>query len=114
MYGITVYLLRILCESEWKGGGGYSPVELLHWTPDQIMFRLCHSKMLKRPPGERLAEVSEVESPRLINKDGLVKGRAADGTELWLPLNRNGKSQAQLAAEAAKQTKGRRRRRRGT
>lgn len=105
MYGINAYLLRVLCEPEWKGGGGYTPRELSRWTPDQIYFRLCDITNLRHTQGDRTRSVKEGGTFN-ISADGMVKGRADDGTELNLPLNKNGMSLAAwLAQEQALQKK---------
>ncbi len=57
-FGITVYHLRMLCESGWNGGGGYTPSQVGEMSPDQIFFRLCDIEMLRRDKkGRRIRKV---------------------------------------------------------
>ena len=113
LYGITIQLLRVLCESPFNGGGGYTPRELATWTPDQIYFRAASVEAIGKRARQQVK--STWDCIKYANKDGMIKGRAADGTPLTLPINKGGKSLArrlreeQVAAEASQ--KGRRRRR---
>lgn len=108
-------LLRVLCESPFTGGGGYSPREVATWTPDQVYFRAASVEAIGKQARQQVK--STWECVKLADKDGLIKGRAADGTPLTLPISKGGKSLAsrlreqQLQAEASKNN---RRRRRGT
>jgi hypothetical protein len=57
-FGINSYHLRMLCESGWNGGGGYTPEQVGDMTPDQIYFRLCEIDLLKRnKEGRRVRKV---------------------------------------------------------
>jgi len=72
----------MLCESGWNGGGGYTPQQVSQMTLDQIWFRLCDEKILKREVGGRTEKMSGLEAIGTIkpDKDGMVRGRAKDGT----------------------------------
>jgi hypothetical protein len=70
----------MLCESPWNGGAGYTPAEVGQMTLDQILFRLCNVEMLKREVGQRTAKVQSLAVAP--DKDGVVRGRAADGTPI--------------------------------
>lgn len=77
--GLTVYHLRVLCENPWEGGGGYDVRDVARWTLDQVWFRLCKMEVLKMGAGRK-----EKMSPSAVESDenGLIKGRAEDGTPI--------------------------------
>ncbi len=81
---ITAHHLRMLCESGWEGGAGYTPQEVGQMTLDQIWFRLCDANILKRKPGGRTEKHGALQAAGMLkqDKDGMVKGRAADGTKI--------------------------------
>lgn len=79
-YGITSHVIRKLTENPWHGGCGYSYEQVASMTPDQIYHRLCDEKVLKSKDGHRTASAEPLAvSP---GPDGMVKGRAADGTPI--------------------------------
>ena len=47
MCGIGVYEVRILCESSFEGGGGYTAQQVGDMTPDMVYMRLIDRKRLK-------------------------------------------------------------------
>ena len=115
LYGITNQLLRVLCESPFNGGGGYSPRELATWTPDQIYFRAASVDAISKRARQQVK--SSWECLKYADKQGRLKGRAADGSVLTLPISKGGKSLASHLREqqASEQSqKANRRRRRGT
>lgn len=98
------------------GGGGYSPRELATWTPDQIYFRAASVDAIGKLARKQVK--STWECFKYADKQGRLKGRAADGSPLTLPISKGGKSLAshlreQQLREQASQ-KANRRRRRGT
>ena len=110
--GITAYHLRILCESEWNGGGGYLPAEVGQMTLDQIWFRLCETEILKREVGGRTEKMESLAAIGTVkpDKDGLIRGRAKDGTPILGRIGGESKARRLMREEEAKQRKGRRRR----
>lgn len=110
LFSIPADKLRLLAENPWNGGGGYTFAEVSQMTLDQIWGRLCELKILSRPVGKRTGKAHPLTLMK--DSDGLVKGRAADGTEMKAKIT--GKSKARMlreAAEAKKQKERRRRRR---
>ena len=103
--GLTAYHLRMLCESPWNGGGGYTAEQVGRMTLDQIWFRLCDLDILKNPVGERtqtrgsLVAASEIKP----DKDGLVKGRTADNKPIKARIG--GKSLARRLMEEEEERK---------
>ncbi len=97
---MNAYHLRILCDNPWEGGGGYTTEQVANMTLDQIWFRLCDKDLLSKPIGSRveskptLMAASEVQP----DEDGMVKGRAADGTAIKARIG--GKSVARQLMEA--------------
>lgn len=89
---LTAYHLRMLCESPWEGGGGYTPEQVGRMTLDQVWFRLCNLKIFKTtnrltkpdppeevPPGEgplvrgpdgKLKRVELVKASELVKREG--------------------------------------------
>jgi len=96
-FGITSYDIRILCDNPWDGGAGYTPHEVSKMTPDQVYFRLCDKRLLKRTKGVRKAVRASAE---IVSDDGIVKGRSVDGTEIKAKLRVGGKSLARRLMEA--------------
>jgi len=113
---VNSWMLRLLCENPWEGGGGHQPTEVAGWSPDQVWFRLCDKDLLK------LDGRTQTMAPGAVRTsvDGVVAGRAADGTPIKGRIA--GKSLARQLMERvqarkkleqeAKSKKGRRRRRR--
>lgn len=101
LMGITVYHLRLLCESDWNGGCGYSPDQAAEMTLDQIFFRLCDKDMLKFDLGKREAKVKSEGVGSVIKTDskGRVRAKTEDGKTILLKTK--GKSKARMLREAA-------------
>jgi len=112
--GVTAYHLRMLCESEWNGGAGYAPEQVGRMTLDQICFRLCEASLLKRDLGERTDKMEPLAAAGMIkpDEDGMVKGRAADGTPIRGRIRGKSKARELMELEERKQRKEKRRRRR--
>ena len=75
---VNSWMLRLLCENPWEGGGGHSPGEVARWTPDQVWFRLCDKNLLKLSGRTQSVSPGAVK----VGEDGAVAGRAADGTPI--------------------------------
>lgn len=75
-------------------------------TLDQVWFRLCDIKVLKGEIGERSTRVSTTEAKGRLKtqKDGMVLGRAADGTLICGRIR--GKSRARELMEAEEKKRG--------
>lgn len=108
---VNAWMLRLLCDNPWEGGGGHQPRDVARWTPDQVWFRLCSRDLLKSEGGSQTTEPMAVK----VGTDGMVAGRAADGTPIKGRIT--GKSlarqlieqaQARKAKEEIKPKKGRR------
>jgi hypothetical protein len=115
--GINAWHLRMLCESPWEGGAGYTPQQVGQMTLDQIWFRLCDKEILKRDSGlQRGMTGLDALSTLKPDEDGMFKGRATDGTPMKAKIG--GKSLArrlmeqQEKEEEEKERKEARRRRR--
>ncbi len=80
--GITAYHLRLLCESPWEGGGGYTPEQVGRMTPDQVWFRLCKIDVLKNAP----SRVDKRELPEQIPEGEGVLIRGQDGKLIRVPV----------------------------
>lgn len=75
---VDAWMLRQLCDNPWEGGGGHQPGDVARWTPDQVWFRLCSRDLLKSDGRTQTTEPIAVKA----DKDGMVAGRAADGTPI--------------------------------
>ena len=101
-YGINAWHIRLLCENPWEGGGGYTPQQVADMTPDQIYFRLCKLEMFEDNRTKKVS-VDTGQAATVMDDDGMIKGKLADGTVVKRPMRVDGKSLAQrMAEEAAK------------
>jgi len=110
---LSAWVLRVLCENPWEGGGGYSPREVAGWTLDQCWFRMCDKEFLKLSGRTQSVDPSAVKA----SASGEVAGRAADGTPIKgriagksLARQFMEREQARKATEQAKGRRGKRRR----
>ena len=109
----------MLTESTFNGGGGYTLEQVGQMTPDQIWCRLCDMDMLKNEIGSRTKTMPSLEVPTMVDvKDGLIAGRAADGTPIKGVVRGKSRArelmeQAEAARRAAKQPRRKRRRMKG-
>jgi hypothetical protein len=79
-----------LADGDYSGGCGCSYEEIALMTPDQVYHRLCDGRVLKVKGGHRTADAQ----PLAVKPDaqGLVRGRAEDGTPIVAKMNVRGKS----------------------
>ena len=98
LFGITTWHVRILCDNPWEGGAGYTPEQVYRMTIDQILMRLTDKKLLEGK-GKRGQAMLPMAAAALANKEGFIKGRAADGTPIKGRIA--GKSLAKQLAEKA-------------
>lgn len=71
--------MRILCENPYNGGNGYTPKQVGELTPEQIIMLLMPQNKIKE---RHRQTVEAVQAAGLIDKDGFVRGRAIDGSEM--------------------------------
>lgn len=81
MCGIAPRHIHRLCYCSWDGGYRLTPSQIGDMTLDQIFFLLADSKNL-RQSNEKIKAISSLEGVVIADKDGLIKGRSADGTEI--------------------------------
>ena len=72
---VNAWMIRLLCDNPWDGGGGHQPRDVAQWTPDQIWFRLCDRGLLKLGGRTQSMEPLEVR----VDEEGIVMGRTPDG-----------------------------------
>ena len=83
MAGIAPYHIRILCDNPWDGGGGYTPKEVGDMTLDQIFMRMADRKKLrKKDDVVRSVAMAPMNATKLVDDQGLIRGRAEDGTPI--------------------------------
>jgi hypothetical protein len=83
-----------------NGGGGYTPHQVGQMSLDQIWFRVCDIEILKRGTGiesTKKMDPREVASTLQPDKEGFIKGRAADGTPIKAKMG--GKSLVRMMRE---------------
>ncbi len=99
MAGLAPAHIRMLCESGWEGGGGYTPSQVGDMTLDQIFMRLADKRKLRKTvwPARSVATSPEA-AVALSDKDGDIRGRAGDGTPIRGRIG--GKSKAAMLREA--------------
>lgn len=89
-------------------------MQVATFTPDQIYFRLCDIQILQRSIGAREKSLGSQQAVAMVNEDGTIRGRAADGTPMSKPLNVGGKtlvaSMREQKQQEANSKRGRRRR----
>lgn len=84
-------------------------------TLDMIFMLLTDRKCLRAGGRQRVRKMDRVDAASILDKDGLVKARASDGTAIKLRMG--GKSKVQMLKEkqakerAAREKKDRRQRR---
>lgn len=76
---------------------------------DQVFFVLFDKKYLRSGP-KRKVKYNPLQASHLASKDGLIRGRAADGTPIFGRVG--GKSKAQMIQEQVEAKKNKKRRRR--
>lgn len=109
MCGISVWHVRILCDNTWEGGRGYTPDQVSKMTLDNVLMLLTDRKILKAKEGRRGKKIMPLAASVMAGKDGMIKGRAADGSEIRGKIT--GKSKARQLMEAEEKKKKRRKRR---
>ncbi len=90
--GIGPWHVRVLCDNPWEGGRGYTPREIGDMTLDQVLMLLTDRKLLLNR--KRRKDPLAVKP----DKDGMIPGRAADGTPIRGRVT--GKSKARRLMEA--------------
>lgn len=77
--GLTPLQIHALCDNPWEGGRAYTPKEVGAMTLDQIFMALAKREILRSGP-HRITQMTGEEVATSAPKDGMMKGRAADGT----------------------------------
>lgn len=95
MCGIGPQHIRDLCENPLNGGFGMDPSRVGALTIDQIYLLTCDRKMLRRGSKARIVTMGATEAAPAVG--GVMKGRAADGTQIVAEVG--GKSLAQRIRE---------------
>jgi hypothetical protein len=115
MGAVTAYHLRMLCESPWNGGGGYTPEQVGQMTLDQIWFRLCDMEILKRTDGQATKTMHPAAAAGMMtaDDDGFIRGRAEDGTPIKGRIGGKSKARMLMEEEERKRQKEKRQRRKG-
>lgn len=112
MCGITPFHVRVLCDNPWDGGRGYTPQEVGDMTLDNIYLLLTDRKLLRAGNKARTVSMDALGATSLANKDGLIKGRTADGQQFYAKIGGQSLASRLIAAEKEKTTKQKRRERR--
>ena len=111
--GITPYHIRLLVDDPWEGGRGLSATSVGDLTLDQIYMLLVDRKVLlaksRKGGGVRMAPQNVSAK---ADKDGMVRGRAADGTPIKGRVGGKSLARQLMEAEQKKADKKRRRQRR--
>lgn len=81
MCGLTPLQIHVLCDNPWEGGRSYTPREVGEMTLDQIFMTLAKRDILRSGP-QRITQMSGEEVLTAAPADGMMKGRAADGTAI--------------------------------
>ena len=102
MWGIAPRHIRILCDNPWDGGRGYTPEEVGRMTLDEIIMLLTDKKLLRVTGKTRVTKVAPLSVKP--DKDGMARGRAADGTPIRLRVGGKSLAQQVREREAAKVT----------
>jgi ribosomal protein S6E (S10) len=91
-----------------EGGHGYTPSQVGEMTLDQILMLMTDRKFLLN----RKNTVDPMQATSMADEDGVIKGRAADGTPIKGRIAGKSKARMLMEKQAAKQTKPRGRRER--
>jgi hypothetical protein len=102
MCGLGPREIRHLCENSWNGGHEYTPSQVGDMTMDQIFMLLTDTQSLRSAKKVRSKSVDPLAAPG-IDKDGRVKGIAADGTPIRGKIG--GKSKVAMLKEKIEQEK---------
>lgn len=76
LYGIRPWHIRVLCDNPWDGGRGFTPEQVGRFTVDQVFMLLCDRDYLLR---DRATMETSQAVAEIVQSDGTVKGRSADG-----------------------------------
>lgn len=82
-----------------EGGHGYTPQQVGDMTLDEIFMALADRKMLTK----RRKIFDPLQAAQLADKDGLLKGRAADGTPIVGRVAGKSKARQLMDAKAARE-----------
>jgi len=102
--GIGPREIRLLCDDPWSGGHGSDLHSVTQMTLDQIFMLLTDRKNL-RHAGKRSNKVTPLELASMVSsdKDGFIKGRAADGTPIKAKIMGKSLARRMMEEKAAKE-----------
>lgn len=81
MYGFSPWHVRVLCDDPWEGGRGMDADKVGDLTLDQVFMMFADRRTLRRGT-TRAAAMAAPEVGAMADEDGLIRGRAADGTPI--------------------------------
>lgn len=110
LFGVSPHIIRMLCENAWNGGYGYTPRQVGEMTVDQIFMLLADKKCLRKKGSVRTSNIPSMQAASFSDTDGLIKGRAADGTKIKGVVH--GQSLASKLAEQSNTSKRKRKKNR--
>lgn len=79
-----------------------SPEHVGDLTLDQTYMMLTDRKLLKRKEGKRRERVDSLQAVSTMGRDGVMRGRAADGTEIVGRVRGKSKARELMEQEAAR------------
>ena len=100
--------MRLLVDDPWDGGHGYSG-DVGSLTLDQIFMRLADRKVLRAKMVSGGVAKSTLDVSVKADQDGMVRGRAADGTAIKGRIRGKSLARQLMEEEAAKAAKPKRR-----
>ena len=100
MCGIGVYEIRILCESQWEGGGGYTPQQVGDMTPDQVYLRLIDKRRLR---GGGIRQTMRSADAAELSGGRQIRGRLENGEVFYACSTGGASSVAGAILEREKQ-----------
>ena len=103
--------MRLLCDDPWDGGRGYLG-DIGSLTLDQIFMRLADRKVLRAKMISGGVAKTPLDVSVKADQDGMVRGRAADGTAIKGRIRGKSLARQLMEEEAVKATESRQRRRR--
>jgi hypothetical protein len=104
LYGIGPREIRLLCDDLWEGGRGKSLAEVADMSLDQIYMLLTDKKNL-RSIKSVVEKSSTMSVASKADKDGLIPGRAADGTAIKARITGKSLASRLMDQEKAKEVK---------
>lgn len=98
LYGITPWHIRMLIDDPWVGGRGMKLEDVAKMSMDQVLMALVDRKNLLR----RRREMHALETTKLADNRGMIKGRSADGRPMEGRIAGKSKARQLMEAEEAR------------